>query len=63
MSQFIKITPTHGWIGRIGWWNTIDQPWLIPAPDLPPPPRIWGHAPIWCSGGWGPPSNWRTPTP
>jgi hypothetical protein len=62
--DFIRITDTDGWIGRIGWWNTLDEAWVRPSElDWRAPWRIWGRAPIWCSGGWGPPSNWRTPTP
>jgi hypothetical protein len=54
---FMRITCTHGWIGRIAWWNTMDtQDMERPGswPDDWPNYRIWGHAPIWLPHGWGP---------
>jgi hypothetical protein len=52
-APFIRITDTHGWIGRIGWWNTVDHsslPQILPGmPEF----RIWGRAPIFTPG-WGP---------
>lgn len=53
-APFIRITDTHGWIGRIGWWNTIDSSSIMHGlPHGMPEFRIWGKAPI-ITPGWGP---------
>lgn len=50
-SSFIKIHSDYGWIGRIGWHNTID---CVPTP-LPGAQwfRIWGMS-CWFPFNWGP---------
>lgn len=62
-APFLFISSDHGWIGRIGWFNTFEPNSGIPgSPSSWNLIRIWGLAPVrFQATGWGPGGDLEQP--